>query len=138
VVVYFKGKMKAYTKGRKLEYSVAKKLRAAGFDSAKRMPRSGAIDGLDSDVLCFELPFVWELKNQETWSPATYMAQAEKSCEGNGKMPVVVMDKNRLPDPLVMLKLSDWILILQRAFIENKLPILTGKNAYNKHKQLYK
>jgi len=86
-------------KGIRLEKDVSKKLRSAGFKSAKRQPMSGAISGFDGDVYCLELPFIFELKNQETWSPQKYMEQAEAGARANGKMPVVIMSKNRLPDP---------------------------------------
>lgn len=128
----------AKAKGTRLEQFIAKSLRSAGLDKeAKRMPMSGSIEGFKSDIYT-SLPFTIEAKNQETWSPLAYMEQASRDADVNGKMPVVVMSKNRLPDPLVMMRFSDWILILQRAFIENKLPVTTGKTAYSKHMQLKK
>ncbi len=129
--------MKSYRKGHDFEILIAKQLRQAGFD-AKRMPRSGAIDGLDSDLFVPELPILWELKKQESWSIGAYMKQAEDNAEKTNKLPVVVMSKNNLPDPYTVIKLSDFILLLQRAFIENKLPIMVGVGAYTKHKQLKK
>ncbi len=106
--------MKTYRKGRDFELLVAKKLREAGFD-AKRMPRSGAIDGLDSDLFIPELPIVWELKKQEIWKVESYMRQADDSSTGTGKIPVVVMGKNGMSDPLVVLNLSNFIWLLQLA-----------------------
>ncbi len=129
--------MKAYRKGRDFELLVAKQLRHAGFD-AQRMPRSGAVDGLDSDLLVKDLPIVFELKKQETWSPIAYMEQAEGNAASTNKIPVVIMSKNNLPDPYVVTKLSDFILLLQRAFNENDLPITVGTNSYSKHNQLRK
>ena len=129
--------MKTYRKGRDFELLVAKMLRHAGFD-AQRTPRSGAIDGLDSDLLVKDLPIVFELKKQETWSPVAYMEQAAGNAESTNKIPVVIMSKNNLPDPYVMTKLSDFIVLLQRAFIENKLPVMVGANSYSKHNQLKK
>lgn len=123
-------------KGSRLERFVAKAFRDAGLDKkATRMPLSGAMEGHKSDIST-SLPFTIEAKNQETWSPLAYMEQASRDADVTGKMPVVVMSKNRLADPLVMMKFSDWVLILQRAFIENKLPIATGSSAYSKHNQL--
>jgi hypothetical protein len=123
-------------KGSRLEREIAKALRHAGLDkTAQRMPLSGAIDGFKSDIST-SLPFSIEAKNQETWSPLAYMEQAQAGAEHTGKMPVVIMSKNRLPEPLVMMKLADWILLCQRAFIENKLPIMTGAQVFSKHKQL--
>lgn len=125
-------------KGRRLELEIAKALRDSGLDKeAGRMPLSGAINGFKSDIST-KLPLIIEAKNQETWSPLAYMDQASRDAETTGKMPVVIMSKNRLPDPLVMMKLSDWILIMQRAFIENKLPVTVGVGSYSKHKQIRK
>lgn len=129
--------VKAYRKGRDFELEVAKQLRAAGFKSAKRTPRSGAIEGLESDLLVSELPFVWELKNQQQWDIKGYWDQVMAAVQGTNKIPVVVAKKNNQA-PIVMMKLADWILLCQRAFIENKLPISTGKGAYTKHMQLNK
>lgn len=130
--------MKAYRKGRDFELLVAKQLREAGFKKATRMPRSGAVDGLDSDLHVPELPIVFECKKQETWSIPAYMQQAEGNAQATSKMPVVIVSKNNLPDPYVVTKLSDFIVLLQRAFIENKLPVMVGAGSYSKHNQLKK
>lgn len=123
--------MKAYAKGREFEYLIAKQLREAGFD-AKRMPRSGAIDGLDSDLFTPELPIVWELKKQETWKVGEYMKQAIDSSESTGKMPVVVMGRNNLKDPYVVLNLSNFIWLLQLA---KETGNFTRQIGYSKRKQ---
>lgn len=128
----------AKAKGTRLEKFVASELRRAGFKSAKRMPMSGAIPGFKSDIFCLELPLIMELKNQESWSPLKYMEQASRDADITGKMPVVIMSKNRLPEPMVMMKFGDWVQILQRGFIENKMPIMVGINSYSKRKQLKK
>lgn len=128
----------AKNKGRRLELEVAKSLRDAGLDKkAGRMPLSGAMEGFKSDIHT-TLPMIIECKNQETWSPLKYMEQASRDAETTGKMPVVIMSKNRLPDPYVMMKMTDWIEVLQRAFIENKIPLTIGLNSYSKKKQLRK
>lgn len=128
----------AKAKGSRLEKDVAKTLRDAGLDKqASRMPLSGAMEGFKSDIHT-SLPMIIECKNQETWSPLNYMEQASRDAEITGKIPVVIMSKNRLPEPMVMMKFGDWIEILQRAFIENKTPILVGVNSYSKRKQLKK
>lgn len=125
-------------KGRRLELEIAKALRDSGLDkNAGRMPLSGAMDGFKSDIHT-TLPMIIEAKNQETWSPLAYMEQAERDADITGKMPVVIMSKNRLPDPMVMMKMSDWILICQRAFIENKLPVQVGVGSFSKHRQIHK
>lgn len=61
-----------------------------------------------------DLPVAFELKNQETWKPLEYMDQAKSQAIGN-KIPIVVMSKNRLPEPLAMLELKDLIWLLQLA-----------------------
>lgn len=125
-------------KGMRLEKLVASTLRSSGLDKrAKRMPMSGAITGFKSDVYT-KLPISIECKNSETWQPVQYMKQAAQDADINHKMPVVIMSKNRLPDPFVMMKMSDWIQIMVRAFKENDMPIAVGKNAYSKHTQLKK
>ena len=128
----------AKAKGSRLELEIAKRLRESGLDkNARKMVLSGAVDGFDSDVLT-TLPVSIEAKNQETWKPLEYMEQAQASADKTNKMPVVVMSKNRLPEPLVMMRLVDWIQIMVRAFIENKLPIMVGMNSFSKHTQLRK
>lgn len=126
----------AKAKGTRLEKDIAKELRRSGLDKeAKRMPMSGSIEGFKSDIFT-KLPFIIEAKNQERWQPDQYMQQADRDAKVQGKMPVVIMSKNRMSDPYVMMKMSDWIYILQRAFIENKLPVTTGAKAYSKREQL--
>lgn len=128
----------AKAKGTRLEVLIASRLREAGLDKkARRMVLSGAVDGFDSDILT-TLPLSIEAKNQETWKPLEYMEQAQVSADKTNKMPVVIMSKNRLPEPLVMMRMDDWIVLLQRSFIENKMPIAVGMGAYTKHKQLKK
>lgn len=126
----------AKAKGTRLEVEIAKRLREAGLDKeARRMVLSGAVDGFDSDIKT-SLPLSIEAKNQETWKPLEYMEQAQESASKTNKMPVVIMSKNRLTEPLVMMRLDDFVLILQRAFIENNTPLVTGSQAYTKHNQL--
>lgn len=126
----------AKAKGTRLEQLVAKEFRRAKLDKkASRMPLSGAVDGFKSDIHT-TLPMIIECKNQETWSPLAYMEQAQRDADTTGKMPVVIMSKNRLPEPMVLMKFGDWIEILQRAFIENDTPILIGANSFSKRKQV--
>ena len=123
-------------KGKRLEIFIAKELRRSGVDKeAKRMPLSGAVDGFKSDIYT-KLPFIIEAKNQERWSVHKYMEQAERDAKIQNKMPVVIMSKNYQPDPYVMMKMSDWINILQRAFIENDTPVTTGSESFSKRNQL--
>ena len=125
----------AKKKGTRLEKQIAKSLRDSGLDKqAKRMPMSGSIPGFKSDIFT-KLPLIIEAKNQEKWKPVEYMKQAERDADLQNKMPVVIMSRNNFPNPYVMMKMSDWILIMQRAFIENKVPVTSGKMSYSKHKQ---
>ena len=109
--------MKAYykkEKGRRLELQVAKDLREAGLDKeARRMFMSGGAFGFEADILT-KLPLKIEAKNQETWSPLQYYEQAKAHCS-NFKIPVVVMSKNRLPEPLALIGWNDFLGLLQWA-----------------------
>ncbi|MFM1793911.1 MAG: hypothetical protein RL642_296 [Bacteroidota bacterium] len=126
----------AKAKGTRLEVLIAKRLRDAGLDKeARRMVLSGGAEGFESDIRT-SLPLSIEAKNQETWKPLEYMEQAQESANKTNKMPVVIMSKNRLTEPLVMMRLDDFVLILQRAFLENSTPLVTGSQAYTKHNQL--
>ena len=113
-------------------------MRSSGLDKqAQRMPLSGAMEGFKSDIYT-KLPMTIECKNQQRWQPLEYMDQASRDADVTGKMPVVIMSKNRLPDPMVMMKMGDWLQIMQRAFIENKTPVVYGVNSFSKRKQLQK
>lgn len=128
----------AKAKGSRLEREVAKALRDSGLDKkAGRMPLSGGSTHLKSDIHT-SLPYSIECKNQEKWKPDSYMAQAERDAEGSNKIPVVIMSKNRQPEPFVMMKMGDWVNLLRMAHLENKRTILVGKNAYTKREQLKK
>lgn len=102
----------ARAKGKRLEKLVADKIREAGLDDgARRMVLSGSAKGFESDIKT-TLPFAIECKQQETWSPLKYMEQAKADGKKSGRIPVVVMGKNRLKEPLVVMELSDWLKIL--------------------------
>src|SRR3990167_6497765 len=82
-------------KGRRAELAWAKMIVDAGLDpNAKRMPLSGAVKGLDSDIWT-KLPFMFELKNQESWKPLEYYRQANDANPNKGRYrTVVIMTKN--------------------------------------------
>jgi len=89
----------AKAKGIRLELEIAKTLRDAGLDrNAKKMPRSGAFMGFESDIHT-SLPLMIECKNQENWSPMEYYNQAKE--HAGVKIPVVVMARNRT-EPYIM------------------------------------
>jgi len=101
-------------KGSRLERDCAKDIRDAGLDKeAKRMPLSGAWEGLKSDIFT-TLPVSFEMKNQESWSPLEYMKQAENGCR-HGEMPIVVMSRNRLKEPLCLIKWNDLLALMKWA-----------------------
>ena len=82
-------------KGRRAELEFARMLVDSGLDpKAKRMPLSGSVKGLDSDIWT-KLPFMFELKNQETWKPLEYYRQANDANPNKGRYrTVVIMTKN--------------------------------------------
>lgn len=104
----------AKAKGSRLERKVAQELREAGLDdNARRMPMSGAMEGMKADIFT-TLPISLELKNQESWSPLAYMEQAENGAR-NGEMPIVVMSRNRLKEPLCLIKWNDLLALMKWA-----------------------
>lgn len=121
-------------KGSRLERIWATRLRESGLDEhARRMPTSGAVQDMKSDIYT-TLPFQFELKNQETWSPDKYMKQAIDGKKQH-EMPVVVMSKNNMSDPYVMMLASDWIWLCQLA---KESGSLVGRYGYQKADQLRK
>lgn len=105
----------AKSKGNALEYAWRDMLIASGLDVyARRMPLSGALNGMKADIMT-TLPFQFECKNQEHWSPLAYYNQAKIGINiGSGKVPVVVMKANRTPI-FVMMEGQDWINLAQQA-----------------------
>jgi hypothetical protein len=100
--------MKTYfknVKGKKLEQRVASMLR--GMDpTTKRMPRSGAIDGLRNDVYT-HLPFAIECKNQETINLWDWWDQASAQRKPF-KDPVLMVSGDNRPI-LAVMTIEDWI-----------------------------
>lgn len=103
-------------KGSRLEREFAELIRGYGLDPlAKRMPLSGAFSDprMKADILT-NLPFHFELKNQETWKPLEYFKQASETC--GAKIPVVVMSRNREQLYTFMLA-TDFLKIIKYAII---------------------
>lgn len=120
-------------KGKRLEIDVAKSLRDAGLDpDAKRMVLSGAAYGFESDIWT-NLPIKIECKNQETWSPMEFYEQA-KEAAGTTDIPIVVMSRNRMPEPMALLSWNDLIAIMQYAVKGGWTPELP----FSKRKQVGK
>lgn len=104
----------AKAKGQRLERELAKRLRDSGLDKgAWRMPASGAIETLKSDILT-NLPVSFECKNQERWQVDQYMSQARYGAKQN-EIPIVVMSKNYQVEPYAVLELKDLIYLMQLA-----------------------
>lgn len=103
-------------KGSRLEYIFRDMLRDSGLDVyAQRTPMSGAMVGMKADILT-SLPFQFECKNSEHWSPYRYYLQAKAGLNlGSGKAPAVVMKSNHTP-VFVMMEAQDWINLAQKAF----------------------
>lgn len=121
----------ARIKGQRLEREFSKRLREAGLDDkARRMPMSGAMEDMKADIIT-TLPFNFECKCQETWKIEEYMRQAIDGKKQH-EMPVVVMSKNRLPDPYIVMLASDWLWLCQLAKESGQL---VGQYGYQKKKQ---
>jgi hypothetical protein len=121
-------------KGNVLEYKFRDMLRESGLDEhAQRMPLSGALAGMKADILT-RLPFQFEIKNQEHWSPLAYYNQAKIGINlGSGKIPVVVMKSNRTPI-FVMMEGQDWINLAHQA-LSRKVEVKKVEEFIEKVKQ---
>ena len=103
----------AKAKGSRLERKIATDLRRSGLDMrASRMPLSGAAWGLEADIHT-NLPIKIECKNQETWKPLEYYEQAKAN--SFTKMPIVVMSRNYLPEPLAIISWNDLLALMEFA-----------------------
>ena len=121
----------AKAKGIRLELEIAKTLRDAGLDPmAKKMPRSGAFMGFESDIHT-SLPIMIECKNQETWKPLEYYSQAKE--HSGVKIPIVVMSRNR-SEPYAFLLWADVVELMAWALKGG----WTGDMPFSKRKQVGK
>lgn len=122
----------ARAKGQRLEREFSKRLRESGLDvKARRMPMSGAMEDMKADIIT-TLPFNLECKNQETWQPEKYMQQAIDGKKQH-EIPVVVMSKNRMSEPYVVMLAKDWIWLCQLAKESGQL---VGQYGYQKKDQV--
>lgn len=97
-------------KGRAFELEIAKSLRDSGLDErAKRMKRSGAIYGLESDIFQ-RLPITIECKQQETTKFQEWYRQASTGVN-TSKIPVVVWKEDH-GQPFAFLKWTDFLEIM--------------------------
>jgi len=99
-------------KGSRAEREFAQMLVSADLDQyAKRMPLSGAVKGLDTDIMT-RLPLAIEVKAQETWKPLEYYKQADLANPNRGRLTTIVaMTKNREPF-YIFLEANDFLSIL--------------------------
>lgn len=105
----------AKEKGKRLEKHVAERVvDVLGQHNvkAKRMPMSGAIPGFKSDVLT-NLPVSFECKNQEKVQLWEWWGQA--SSQAGSKIPVLIVSRNRVPEPLAIITLEDLLFFMELA-----------------------
>lgn len=104
-------------KGSRLEKLVAKRINEVlGKDygiKAQRMPLSGAIDGLKSDIFV-NLPVAFECKNQEKWTIPEWWDQATSQA-GLGKMPCLIVSRNYCQEPLAIIRFEDLLTFMAYA-----------------------
>ena len=120
-------------KGKAFERDIAKDLREAGLDKdARRMPCSGALEDLKSDIIT-SLPIHFEAKRQESWNVDKFYQQAV-SGKKQQEIPVVVMKKSR-KEAMTLLSWKDFIWLLQLA---KESGGLKGQYGFSKRKQVNK
>ena len=93
-------------KGVRLENYIAQRIREVLGVVAKRMPKSGALKDFKADIYT-DLPLSIEAKNQETWSIPKWWEQCKK--DAKEKTPVLVISRNRMKEPLAILKFEDLL-----------------------------
>lgn len=121
--------MKTFRKGRDFELEIAKSLRESGLDPlAKRMPRSGAIETLDGDILT-QLPVNFELKNQKKWSIHEWYEQALNAKKQNEI--AVVVAKREFDQAYAFLSWNDFVQMM----IFAKAGGWTHELSYSKRRQ---
>jgi len=101
-------------KGTRLEKYIALKITEVLGVTATNMPKSGAIDGFKSDIFV-DLPISIEAKNQETWSIPKWWKQCTHDAEINKGMPILIVSRNHLKEPLAIIKFDDLLVLLKYA-----------------------
>ena len=102
-------------KGVRLESYIADRFREVLGGVIKRMPKSGALKDFKSDIYS-DLPISIEAKNQETWKVHEWWMQCTKDA-GSIAVPVLVVSRNRLKEPLVVLNFEDFLKLLKFAIL---------------------
>lgn len=100
-------------KGKRLEKQTAKRIEdvLGGYGvNATPTPMSGAIDRFKSDIFT-NLPVSIECKNQERWAPLKWWKQCIS--DAKGKIPILVMSKNNMKNPKVMIEFEDLLFFLE-------------------------
>ena len=120
-------------KGSNFERKIAKDLREAGLDkNARRMPASGAVEDLKSDIHT-SLPIHIECKRQETWNVDKFYEQALNGKKQN-EIAIVVMKKNN-KQTMAFLAWKDLLYLMQLA---QETGQFVSEYGYQKRKQLNK
>lgn len=101
-------------KGSRAEREWAKLIEKYTGTPTKRMPLSGAIQGLKGDIFSPGSRIHWEVKAQETTKFLEWYKQAEIDSVG-GRVPIVAWTKNRLGGFFVFLKGEDFLELLKYA-----------------------
>lgn len=114
-------------KGVRLESYIVGRFRDVLGVLAKRMPKSGALKDFKSDIYT-DLPISIEAKNQESWKIHEWWLQAKKDAGEKNVMPSLVINRNRLKEPLVVLSFEDFLILLKYAI----------KGGWNKYVQTKK
>ncbi len=101
-------------KGVRLELKVADMIAKTLKVTAKKMPKSGQNKGFKSDIYT-ELPISIECKNQENWKIHEWWEQCTHDAVLNEEIPVLVMSKNNMKNPKVLLSFSNFLQLLRFA-----------------------
>ncbi len=104
----------AKAKGKKFERQVASDLRRKRLDrEAKAQPGSGAFSGFSGDINT-TLSVHIECKNQETWRVLEWWGQCTNDAPASPLIrPILVMRKNRFPEPLALMRWEDILDLLK-------------------------
>ena len=87
-------------KGARGELAWCRFLQSIGFDAKRGCQNAGRDQfGQDfPDVVCPDLNWIhWEVKAVERLNVGDAVSQAERDCEGTGKVPIVAHKKNNAP-----------------------------------------
>ena len=106
--------MNSCQKGKRGEREWRDQLREQGFNARRTQQYCGST-GDASDVQCEELPEIhFEVKRVEAGNPYNWVTQAQRDCNGNGKLPIVAHKRNHA-DWLVVMPASEFFKIIRRS-----------------------